>query len=270
MSIEEDTSPDPCGKCGADEKENQSVVPSVDEQMTDSRFARFQVWAAVGIIVATVLLSIQPGRNERSVFILIVLAVGIICIAGCMTCLRYNKKKLGVVFLVLPVLLLFGGLFFLPGLLGMGTPDVDPRYKVMNSIRAALMVSDEELQGREVTIYGLYFGRKTEGTEAGIIEKEIALSDYFYCSSDQKRSYKGYWYSLVKRNHHGVPFSDVPDSFAICAFPEQYGMPGRYVYLMDEKGNCFRKDFNDVRYIKVFPGPDPCDREFGWEKVVVF
>ncbi|MFH1708690.1 MAG: hypothetical protein ABIF71_12355 [Planctomycetota bacterium] len=237
---------------GVDAGTGQTPPDPAEKIMTDISFAGFQMWAIGGVILTSIIMAIISGGRGPYLYFVTVLFVGAGCVGGCLIANRYGKRY-GIPVLVVPVLLLAGGLWFMP-------PELPFEYQAMLSIRAVLENAPPD-PGR--TIWDL----SQNGLAGRKVPTDLGQADYYHAPDAVRRSLNGYWFAFVQTDQDGVPFTNTAADSALCAFPETYGVSGTHVYLMDARGGFFRIDMKAAKYIKSFPGPDPLEK--GWQQFQV-
>jgi len=224
-----------------------------------TRFFGFQVCALGGLLFVACAFTLLSGGRGPLVWLNAVLFAAAGTVAACLLAARYGRKW-GVAFLVgAPILILAGGVIT-AARMRERVPDVTPDiHRALDAIRRAYLARLEgDIPGKGMTICSL------EGSPEGRgIPREIARADYFF-RGEGKRPFKGYWFALVRLNSEGKPYAEA-GGFALTCFPQVYGATGRYIYLMNARGDFYRIDLGGAFYIYRYPGPDPT--ACGWRRL---
>ena len=127
-------------------------------------------------------------------------------------------------------------------------------------------------------VAGLYAFQGTSGQKIYLIDPQTAQADPQGAQSYESlrgtaQPANGYYFRSLVTDADGEKYAQDTDGdgnawtnlnrFAICAYPEVYGVTGRMTFLVSEMGVIYKKD-TEGQVVESWPGPDP-EKE-GWSK----
>lgn len=123
---------------------------------------------------------------------------------------------------------------------------------------------------------GLYALKDRSGQAIFLIERATAQADpdgaARYTLGSAPRN--GYWFKMMATDPDGEPYQKDDDKdgkafthksrFAVSAYPAEYGLTGRFTFIISEQGQVFKKDTGG-KAVDKWPGKDPSQE--GWQPV---
>jgi len=100
-----------------------------------------------------------------------------------------------------------------------------------------------------------------------LIDRNLARADgnpaREYESAEQPQPLRGYWYRQIRFVDENLKTLD-GKRFALCGYPNRYGMDGNSTYIIKQDGVLFKKDLGHGNGIEIHPF-DPVAE--GWKRV---
>ncbi len=142
--------------------------------------------------------------------------------------------------------------------------------RLIRDAQAQWRQRDPEGDGRHEycteSVRALYETPDKEGRPLALIPREIASADAGAPNRGGVRPYRGYYFRVLARDPDGVPYPDrAAHAYGVVAWPDSPRVFGGRMYVVNELGVVWGKEFTAGAEVKEWPARDPATK--GWRPI---